>query len=81
MGWLLSDEEREALFADEPFVPKAWESPDERADRYEKALRGILACSGGGPAVWMLQAVAASALKEERLLAYYMGLIEEARNK
>ena len=81
MGWLLSDEEREALFADEPFVPKAWECAETRAKRYEDALRGILTCAGGGPAVWMLQAVAASALKDERLVAYYMRLIAEARNK
>lgn len=81
MSWLLSDEEREALFAEETFVPKAWESPEKRAKRYEDALRGILACAGGGPAVWMLQAVAASALGDLEAVKYYENLIEQARNK
>ncbi len=39
-----------------------WESPDKRAERYRQALEGILACSGGGRVVYLLQAVAARAL-------------------
>lgn len=81
MGWLLSDEEREALWRDEEKPMGVWECAETRAKRYEDALRGILACAGGGSAVWMLQVVAASALKDERLVAYYMRLIAEARNK
>ena len=78
MAYHLTDEEREALWHDpEPVV--TWESPDERAARYEAALRGILACSGGGLAVWMLQAVAASALREDRMLKHLHERIEEAR--
>ena len=78
MGYHLTDEEREALWC-EPDPPVTWESPDARAARYETALRGILACSGGGVGVWMLQAVAASALGEERLLAHYEQLISESK--
>lgn len=78
MPYHLTDEEREALWC-EPDPPVTWESPDARAARYETALRGILACSGGGIAVWMLQAVAASALREDRLLAHYEQLISESK--
>ena len=44
-----------------------WESPDKRAERYRQALEGILACSGGGRVVYLLQAVAARALGYETL--------------
>lgn len=78
MSWLLSDEEREALFAEEPFKPTPWESAEVRAERYEKALRGILACAGDSPAVWMLQAVAARALGDQSLEAYYTKLVKKS---
>jgi hypothetical protein len=81
MGWLLSDEEREALFAEEPFKPAAWECPEIRAKRYEDALRGILACSGGGIAVWMLQAVAATALRENDLAEELMERIRDTESQ
>jgi hypothetical protein len=44
-----------------------WESPDKRAERYRQALEGILACSGGGRVVYLLQAVAARALGYDEL--------------
>ena len=71
MGWLLTDEEREALWPkDEQLcgeVAKRWESPEARLKRYENALNGILACYPSSPAVCMLQAVAASALGKDDL--------------
>jgi hypothetical protein len=76
MGWNLSEEEAKALWEveDVPHGPKAheWESPDERCIRYEKALRGILACSSNDRMVIMLQAVAAAALREHELEKWYM---------
>lgn len=76
MGWNLSEEEAKALWeVDEvPHGPKAhdWEPPDVRAERYEKALRGILACSSDHRMVIMLQAVAAAALREHDLERWYM---------
>lgn len=44
-----------------------WEPPDKRAERYRQALEGILACSGGGRVVYLLQAVAARALGYDEL--------------
>jgi hypothetical protein len=54
---------------DEPCGPaaRAWEPPEIRAARYEKALRGILACASPEPTVWLLQSVAASALGYDAL--------------
>lgn len=78
MGWLLSDEEREALWREEEKPVGVWESAEVRAKRYEEALRGILACAGDSPAVWMLQAVAATALGEKQLEAYYMKLVKKS---
>lgn len=78
MSWLLSDEEREALFGEESQPPAPWESAEVRAERYEKALRGILACAGDSPAVWMLQAVAARALGDQSLEAYYTKLVKKS---
>ena len=78
MGWLLSDEEREALWREEEKPAGVWESAEVRAERYEKALRGILACAGDSPAVWMLQAVAARALGDQSLEAYYTKLVKKS---
>ena len=80
MGYHLSPEELEALWC-EPEAPQPWESPDVRAQRYENALRGILGCCGDGLAVWMIQAVAASALHEDKLLDHYNALITQALKK
>ena len=72
----MSDEEAKALWEveDVPHGPAAheWESPDVKCERYEKALRGILACSSDHRMVIMLQAVAASALREYELEKWYM---------
>lgn len=75
MGWMLTEAEARALWdvEDVPHGPKAheWESPEAKAERYEKALRGILAACSDERLVIMLQAVAAGALREyetERLL-------------
>ena len=76
MGWNLSEEEAKALWEVEDVAhgPAAhnWESPDEKCIRYEKALRGILAASSDHRMVIMLQAVAASALREHELEKWYM---------
>ena len=49
---------------DVPHGPLAarWDSPDRRAERYRRALEGILACAPCHSAVILLQAVAARAL-------------------
>ena len=54
---------------DVPHGPLAarWDSPDKRAERYRRALEGILACAPCSSAVIMLQAVAAGALGYESL--------------
>ena len=44
-----------------------WDSPDKRAERYRRALEGILACAPCSGAVIMLQAVAARALGYDAL--------------
>jgi len=67
----ISDDELRDLFGVED-VPHGrmaarWESPDKRAERYRKALEGILACAPCSRAVIMLQAVAARALGYEAL--------------
>jgi hypothetical protein len=71
MGWLLSDEERAALWPTDE-VPcgeaaRRWQSPEARLERYERALNGILACYPASPAICMLQAVAATALGKDEL--------------
>ena len=67
----ISDDELRDLFGadDVPHGPLAarWESPDKRAERYRKALEGILACAPCSRAVIMLQAVAARALGYDAL--------------
>jgi hypothetical protein len=80
MSWLLSDAEREALWNDEPFKPAAWECPQHKCERYEKALRGILACAAAGPGVLMLQAVAARALGDHALEADLMHRLKALQN-
>lgn len=66
MGLYLTDQQQRELWEPEdiPAGPaaRAWEPPEIRAARYEKALRGILACASPDPTVWMLQSVAATAL-------------------
>jgi hypothetical protein len=66
MGVYLTDQQQRELWEPEdiPAGPaaRAWEPPEIRAARYEKALRGILACASPEPVVWMLQSVAATAL-------------------
>jgi hypothetical protein len=81
MGWLLSDEERDALWRDEEKPTGVWECAEVRAKRYEDALRGILACSGGGIGVWMLQAVAATALRENDLAEELMERIRDTESQ
>ena len=67
----ISDDELRDLFGveDVPYgrMAERWESPDKRAERYRKALEGILACAPCSRAVIMLQAVAARALGYEAL--------------
>jgi hypothetical protein len=68
--FLTEDEQRELWEVEDiPHGEAAarWESPDKRAERYRQALEGILACSGGGRVVYLLQAVAARALGYETL--------------
>ncbi len=68
--FLTEDEQRELWdVEDVPHGEAAarWESPDKRAERYRQALEGILACSGGGHVVYLLQAVAARALGYDEL--------------
>ena len=67
----MTDAESRALWdvEDVPHGPRAhdWESPEAQAERYEKALRGILAACSNDRMVLMLQAVAAGALREYEL--------------
>ena len=67
----LTDDEQHELWEpdDEPCGPAArgWTAPEVRAERYERALRGILACASPEPTVWLLQSVAASALGYDAL--------------
>lgn len=67
----LTDDEQHKLWEpdDEPCGPAArdWVAPEIRAERYERALRGILACASPEPTVWLLQSVAASALGYDAL--------------
>jgi hypothetical protein len=83
MGIYLSDDERRALWEpeDTPSGPaaRAWEPFEIRAARYEKALRGILACASPDPTVWMLQSVAATALGLDQLAAELLQRIEHGR--
>ena len=67
MGKLFLTEDEHRQLWDVEDVPHGeaaarWEPPDKRAERYRQALEGILACSGGGRVVYLLQAVAARAL-------------------
>ncbi len=50
-----------------PAAAARLDSPDKRAERYRRALEGILACAPCSSAVIMLQAVAAHALGYEAL--------------
>jgi hypothetical protein len=72
MGKLfLSEDEQRELWEVEDIphgqAAARWEPPDKRAERYRQALEGILACSGGGRVVYLLQAVAARALGYDTL--------------
>lgn len=72
MGKLFLTEDEHRQLWDVEDVPHGeaaarWESPDKRAERYRQALEGILACSGGGRVVYLLQAVAARALGYDEL--------------
>ena len=72
MGKLfLSEDEQRQLWEVEDIphgeAAARWEPPDKRAERYRQALEGILACSGGGRVVYLLQAVAARALGYDEL--------------
>ena len=71
MPYHLTESEQQLLWEpeDTPCGPaaRAWEPPEIRAARYEKALRGILACASPEPVVWMLQSVAATALGYDAL--------------
>lgn len=72
MGKLFLTEDEQRQLWDVEDVPHGeaaarWESPDKRAERYRQALEGILACSGGGRVVYLLQAVAARALGYDEL--------------
>lgn len=72
MGKLfLSEDEQRQLWGVEDIphgeAAARWEPPDKRAERYRQALEGILACSGGGRVVYLLQAVAARALGYDEL--------------
>lgn len=69
MGYFLTEEEREALWGEEPRAPTRWESPDVRAarlqtrvDELERALRGMLALATTDTGALMLQAVAADVI-------------------
>ena len=68
--FLTEDEQRQLWEVEDILHGEAaarWESPDKRAERYRQALEGILACSGGGRVVYLLQAVAARALGYDEL--------------
>ncbi len=72
MGKLFLTEDEQRQLWDVEDIPHGqaaarWESPDKRAERYRQALEGILACSGGGRVVYLLQAVAARALGYDEL--------------
>ena len=72
MGKLFLTEDEHRQLWDVEDIPHGeaaarWESPDKRAERYRQALEGILACSGGGRVVYLLQAVAARALGYDEL--------------
>ena len=72
MGKLFLSEDEQRQLWDVEDIPHGeaaarWESPDKRAERYRQALEGILACSGGGRVVYLLQAVAARALGYDEL--------------
>ena len=65
----MTDEEREALWGEEPRAPVQWESPDARAarlqtrvDELERALRGMLALATTDTGALMRQAVAADVI-------------------
>jgi hypothetical protein len=79
----LTESEQQLLWEpeDTPCGPaaRAWEPPEIRAARYEKALRGILACASPEPVVWMLQSVAATALGLDQLAAELLQRIEHGR--
>jgi hypothetical protein len=72
MGKLFLSEDEHRQLWDVEDIPHGqaaarWESPDKRAERYRQALEGILACSGGGRVVYLLQAVAARSLGYDEL--------------
>lgn len=72
MGKLFLTEDEQRQLWDVEDIPHGqaaarWEPPDKRAERYRQALEGILACSGGGRVVYLLQAVAARALNYDEL--------------
>jgi len=72
MGKLFLSEDEHRQLWDVEDIPHGeaaarWEPPDKRAERYRQALEGILACSGGGRVVYLLQAVAARALGYDEL--------------
>ena len=72
MGKLFLSEDEQRQLWDVEDIPHGeaaarWEPPDKRAERYRQALEGILACSGGGRVVYLLQAVAARALGYDEL--------------
>jgi len=71
MGYFLTDDEKRALWdvEDIPAGPAAtaWEPPELKAERYRRALEGILSCSANDRTVWLLQSVAAQALGYDAL--------------
>lgn len=73
MGQYLTESERWALWdvEDIPAGPAAmaWEPPELKAERYRRALEGILSCSANDRTVWLLQSVAATALGYDALAA------------
>lgn len=84
MAKITEDELRDLFGADDvPHGPAAarWESPDKRAERYRKALEGILACAPCSRAVIMLQAVAAGALGYEALQRELLHRLEPSRDE
>jgi hypothetical protein len=82
MGWLLSDDERAALWPSDELpcgeAARLWQSPEARLKRYEDALNGILACYPASPAICMLQAVAATALGKDDLARELLYRAEQA---
>lgn len=84
MAKITEDELRDLFGADDvPHGPMAarWESPDKRAERYRKALEGILACAPCSRAVIMLQAVAARALGYDGLERELLHRLEPSRDE